>query len=64
MEQNQNPEVTLVLNLTDINKISEALSELKLKDSIDVFMKVREQTVKQLQPPVVDQVPAEVVLPA
>jgi type II secretory pathway component PulC len=64
MEQNQNPEVTLVLNLTDINKISEALSELKLKDSIDVFMKVREQTVKQLQPPIVDQVPAEVVLPA
>lgn len=56
-DQTQNPEITLVLNLVEVNKISEALSELKLKDSIDVFMKLREQTVKQLQPAAADPVP-------
>ena len=61
MEQNQNPTITLELTLADINKVSEALSELKLKDSVDVFMKVREQTMKQLQA-AQNQVPANAPL--
>jgi hypothetical protein len=48
-DQNQNPEVTLTLSLMEVNKVSEALSALPLKDIIDIFMKLREQTMKQLQ---------------
>ena len=60
---NENPEITLVFTLAEVNVISTAISELKLKDGIDVFMKLREQTVKQLQPAAVDQVPEDVKLP-
>lgn len=51
MEQNQvnNPEISITLTLAEVNKISEALSEKPLKDSIDTFMRIREQTMKQLQ---------------
>lgn len=52
MEQTNNPhnpEITLNLTLMDVNKLNDALAEKPLKDSIDLFMKVREQTMKQLQ---------------
>ena len=59
MEQNLNPKVTFELSLNEVNLINRGLGKLPMEESLDIFMKIRDQVVKQLQPPAAEEVKAE-----
>jgi len=59
MEQNKNPELTLVVSLEEANAILTALQELPAKIANPLSQKITEQARKQLEPTKTEADPVE-----